>query len=183
LAGAGGGGFEGGEEAAELARGGGGGDRGRVLDEEQVGRGLRIADFGLRNGQKSSEPSRQRTVHVFNKADLLPDPGAFLAQIRERYPHSVLTSSIPQSAIHNPQWGGVEGLKAVLRTSAQALRPVAQIRVPVGDGRLLAELHRDGEVLSQSQSDGVVVVTARVEARLLGRLRRDGVEVVFGIQS
>jgi GTP-binding protein HflX len=60
---------------------------------------------------------------------------------------------------------------------------VAQIRVPVGDGRLLAELHRDGEVLSQSQSDGVVVVTARVEARLLGRLRRDGVEVVFGIQS
>jgi GTP-binding protein HflX len=139
----------------------------------------RNAEVGTRNGANE----RQRVVHVFNKADLLQDVDAFLGQVRERYPHAVLTSSVPRSAFRVPTLGGVEQLRAVLRTSAQALRPVAQIRVPVGDGRLLAELHRDGEVLSQSQSDGVVVVTARVEARLLGRLRRDGVEVVFGIQS
>jgi GTP-binding protein HflX len=65
----------------------------------------------------------------------------------------------------------------VLRTSAQALRPLARVRVPLGDGRLLAELHREGEVMSQHQEDGVVLVTARVEARLLGRLRREGVGV------
>ncbi|HEU5319874.1 MAG TPA: hypothetical protein VFX28_03680, partial [Methylomirabilota bacterium] len=70
--------------------------------------------------------------------------------------------------------------RAVLRTSAQALRPVAQICVPVTDGKLLAEIHRAGEVLAQAQHDGVVVLTARVEAKLLGRLRRDGVEVVLG---
>ena len=74
----------------------------------------------------------------------------------------------------------MEELRAVLRTSAQALRPVAQIRVPAGDGRLLAALHRDAEVMAVAQVDGVVEVTARVEAWLLGKLRRQGVEVVLG---
>src|SRR2546425_6980192 len=49
-----------------------------------------------------------------------------------------------------------EELRAVLRTSAQALRPLAQIRVPVGDGKLLAALHRDSEVMAEIQVDGVV---------------------------
>jgi len=114
------------------------------------------------------EEGRQRVVHVFNKADLLPDPAAFLAQVRERYPHAVLTTA---------SIGAVDELRTVLRASAQALRPVARIHVPVADGRLLAELHRDAEVLSQEQEDGVVIVHARVEARTLGRLRRDGVVV------
>jgi GTPase len=146
-----------------------------VVDEEL----LRIADFGLRIGKAEVE-ERKRVVYLFNKADLLPDPAAFLAQVRERYPHAVLTSTNPQSAIRNPQLGGVERLRGVLRTSAQALRPVAQIHVPVGDGRLLAALHRDAEVMAEAQVDGVVQVTARVEAWLLGKLRREGVAVVLG---
>jgi GTP-binding protein HflX len=116
-------------------------------------------------------------VYVFNKADLLAEPEAFMARVRERYPHAVLTSTHPASRIPHP---GVEDLRHALRTSAQALRPIAQIRVPVGDGKLLAGLHRDAEVMQQVQTDGVVVVTARIEARLLGKLRRDGVEVVLG---
>ena len=72
---------------------------------------------------------------------------------------------------------GVDALRSALRTSAQALRPIAQIRVPVGDGRLLASLHRDSEVMAEVQVDGVVEVTARVEAPLLGRLRRAGIAV------
>ena len=136
----------------------------------------------MRNGEAGVE-ERKRIVHVFNKADLLPDPEAFLAQVRERYPHAVLTSTIPQSAIRNPQWGGVEALRSALRTSAQALRPVAQIRVPVADGKLLATLHRDAQVLAEVQADGVVVVTARVEARLLGKLRQEGIEVLLGGDS
>jgi GTP-binding protein HflX len=167
-------------------------EQARIVEETIGGMRVRGAkyevDSGERNGNGNTGAALQRTVYVFNKADLLPDPDAFLTQVRERYPHAVLTSSVGSAAAepnlaHRTSHPGVEGLRSVLRTSAQALRPVAQIRVPVGDGRLLAELHRDGEVLSQSQSDGVVVVTARVEARLLGRLRRDGVEVVFGIQS
>ncbi|MGH7607454.1 MAG: hypothetical protein ACREME_08945, partial [Gemmatimonadales bacterium] len=70
--------------------------------------------------------------------------------------------------------------RRALRTSAQALRPVAEIRVPVSEGKLLAALHRESEVLAQRQTNGVVTVTARVEARLLGKLRREGVDVVLG---
>jgi 50S ribosomal subunit-associated GTPase HflX len=97
-----------------------------------------------------------------------------LAQVRERYPHAVLTSTVAA--------GGVAALRDALRNSAQALRPIAQIRVPVADGKLLARLHRDTEVLEQVQTDGVVVVKARIEARLLGKLRQDGVEVVLGVE-
>ena len=116
--------------------------------------------------------SPKRVIHVFNKADLLPDRDAFLALVRERYPHAVLTSTVRE--------GGVEDLRRTLKTSAQALRPIAEIRVPVTDGKLLATLHRDAEILHQEQTNGVVTLRARIEARLLGRLRQEGVEVVLG---
>ena len=114
----------------------------------------------------------KRVIHVFNKADVLPDREAFLGFVRERYPHAVLTSTV--------QEGGVEQLRRALRTSAQALRPIAEIRVPVADGKLLATLHRDAEILQQEQTNGVVTIRARIEARLLGRLRQQGIEVVLG---
>jgi GTPase len=135
---------------------------------------MRNVDRGTRNSRVG--PDRKRVIYVFNKADLLPDPEAFLAQVRERYPHAVLTSTVPRSAIHDPRLG-VEDLRRALRASAQALRPVAHIHVPVGDGKLLAALHRDSEVMQEAQVDGVVEVTARVEAWLLGKLRRQGIEV------
>jgi len=114
----------------------------------------------------------KRVIHVFNKADLLPDRDAFLGLVRERYPHAVLTSTV--------RGGSVEDLRRALRTSAQALRPIAEIRVPISDGKLLATLHRDAEILHQEQTNGVVTLRARIEARLLGRLRQEGVEVVLG---
>ena len=150
-----------------------------VVDREMrnAEREMRNAECGMRNSKVGVE-ERKRVVYVFNKADLLPDPEAFLAQVRERYPHSVLTSSIPHSTFCIPHsGGGVEGLRSALRTSAQALRPIAQIGVPVADGRLLAALHRDAEVMAEVQVDGVVQVTARVEARLLGKLRQEGIPV------
>jgi len=114
----------------------------------------------------------KRVIHVFNKADRLPDRDAFLALVREHYPHAVLTSTV--------RAGGVEDLRRALRTSAQALRPIAEIRVPVSNGKLLAAIHRDAEVMEQIQSNGMVTVTARIEARLLGKLRHEGVEVILG---
>lgn len=118
------------------------------------------------------ERGTRSSIYVFNKADLLPDPDAFLVSVRERFPHAVLTSTVRP--------GGADDLRDALRTSAQALRPIAEIRVPVSDGKLLASLHRDAEILHQEQTNGVVTITARIEARLLGKLRRDGVEVVLG---
>lgn len=123
-------------------------------------------------GGGSATFERKRVVYVFNKADLLPEPEAFMDRVRERYPHAVATC-----ARADPRGVGVEALRAVLRTSAQALRPVARIQVPMGNGKLLAGLHRDAEVMAEVQVDGVVQVTARVEARLLGKLRREGIDV------
>ncbi|HEX4601130.1 MAG TPA: GTPase HflX [Gemmatimonadales bacterium] len=134
-----------------------------------------------------SAPEGKRVIYIFNKADLVAEPQALLERVRERYPHAVLTSatersaagrgSAPRPAADDGEDVGVEQLRAVLRTSAQALRPLARIEVPVGDGKLLAGLHRDAEVMTEVQVDGVVQVTARVEARLLGQLRRAGIAV------
>ena len=146
------------------------------------GDAARSAERGVRSRVPGFDDDRKRLVHVFNKADLLPDPEAFLAQVRERFPHSVLTSTVPEdgadvphSAFRTPR--SIDGLRRILRNSAQALRPIARIRVPVSDGKLLAELHRETEVLVQRAEDGVMVITARVEAPLLGRLRREGIDV------
>ena len=130
---------------------------------------------GVRRSNGSAE--RKSTIYVFNKADLLPDPHAFLAMVREHYPHAILTSAAPHAA--RPTLG-VDDLRRALRTSAQALRPIAEIRVPVSDGKLLATLHREAEILEQVQTNGVVTLRARIEARVLGRLRQQGVEVVLG---
>jgi GTP-binding protein HflX len=128
--------------------------------------------------KETTSVSPKRVIHVFNKADLLPDPQAFLEMVRERYPHAILTAA---TTLHAPRTThGVEDLRRALRTSAQALRPIAEIRVPVSDGKLLATLHRDAEILHQEQTNGVVMLRARIEARLLGRLRQEGVEVVLG---
>jgi len=151
--------------------------------EEQVDvveQEMRNAELGTRNSNGSVE--RKRVIYVFNKADLLPDPAAFLTAVRDHYPHAVLTSTVPTSAFRVPT-SGVDDLRRALRTSAQALRPIAEIRVPVSDGRLLAALHRDAEILDQQQTNGVVILRARIEARLLGRLRHDGVEVVLGTSN
>jgi len=152
---------------------------GQVEVVETVLEEMGLYDGG--NGERGRvRPERKRVVYLFNKADLFRDPEAFLTQVRERYPHAVLTSSMPHSALRNPHAAGVEGLRGVLRASAQALRPVARIDVPLGDGRLLAALHREAEVIQEQQVDGKVQVTARVKASLLGKLRREGVEVVLG---
>ena len=145
--------------------------------------GTRNSELGMRN---------REVIPVFNKADLLPEPESFLKRVQERFPDAVLASSAPHSAFRIPRSlsvprsdlpvprSGVEDLRHALRDSVQSLRPLATVRVPVSDGKLLAALHRDAEVVEQVQEDGVMKVTVRVEAKLLGKLRRDGVEVVVG---
>lgn len=109
--------------------------------------------------------------HVFNKTDLLspPDLAALRARIDALLPGSVFVSSTSDA--------GVEPLRALLRESVRAHRPVAELRIPVTDGRLLADVHRSGEVLDQRHEDGEMIVRARMDATALGRLRRAGVVV------
>jgi GTP-binding protein HflX len=72
---------------------------------------------------------------------------------------------------------GLEPLREVLRDAVRSHRPVAELRIPVSDGKLLAEVHRSGEVLDQHHEGEEMVLRARIDATTLGRLRRAGAMV------
>ncbi|HEY0970487.1 MAG TPA: GTPase HflX [Gemmatimonadales bacterium] len=109
--------------------------------------------------------------YVFNKADRL-EPEV-LAAMRERM-GNLLPEAIFVSAVAE---GGLEPLRQSLTERIRELRPLAEVRVPIEDGRLLAEVHREAEVVGQRSENGVMIVTARVDAATAGRLRRSGAVV------
>ena len=77
--------------------------------------------------------------------------------------------------------GGVDVTKRV-----QAGEPVdlvvlasASIDQLIADGKLLAEIYRTGNVLSQRTDDGQIVLRARVDEQLAGRLARSGAIIAY----
>ena len=94
-------------------------------------------------------------ILVFNKMDLVADPAAFAARIREIHPGAVLASTM--------RTDGVEEVKAALRERARAGRPTLRVVVPAGDGARLAAVYRAGEVLSREVTPEGVVLTVRME--------------------
>jgi hypothetical protein len=48
---------------------------------------------------------------------------------------------------------------------------------------LLAEIHRGGEVVDQRTDGDQLIIRARVDDALAGRLRRAGAEVIGGIAT
>ena len=110
-------------------------------------------------------------LHVFNKIDAVEHDTLMALQerVHNLVPNSIFVSSVTED--------GLEPLRRALQTAVRQQRPVSTIRLPLSDGRLLAELHRNGEVLAQTTDDGAIVVTARVDDALAGRLRQAGAEV------
>jgi GTP-binding protein HflX len=104
-------------------------------------------------------------LHVFNKIDQL-EHGELIAledRVQRAIPNSVFVSAtLPD---------GLEPLRRALVTARRELRPTTVLRVPLGDGKLLAELHRSGEVISQEAEGSEWVITARLDQAMLGRLR------------
>ena len=109
--------------------------------------------------------------HVFNKIDLLspPDLGALRGRMDALLPGSVFVSTLMES--------GLEPLRAALRDAVRQHRPVAELRIPLSDGRLLAEIYRSGQVLDQRHDGDEMVLRARVDETAMSRLRRAGVTV------
>ncbi len=70
-----------------------------------------------------------------------------------------------------------EPLLRALVTRVRTMRPVSEVRIPASDGRLLAELHREGEVIDQRSEDSVLVLHVRATEALIGRLKRGGATV------
>jgi GTP-binding protein HflX len=121
-----------------------------------------LADLGLANQPK---------LYVMNKMDMLPEEQA--TAVRERVanisPNSLFVSAIEP--------GGLDVLRASLLDSLRRQRPVLEVRLPAANGRMLAEMHRDGEVLDQRTDEEVIVLRARLDDRTIGRLRQAGARI------
>jgi GTP-binding protein HflX len=108
---------------------------------------------------------------VFNKVDLLDE--TTLLALQERVtsdnPGAVFVSATAPS--------GLDPLRRALQAALRIRRPLAEIELSVSDGKLLAEIHREGEVLEQRTVGDRLVLRARIDERLAGRLRRAGAVV------
>jgi GTP-binding protein HflX len=109
--------------------------------------------------------------YVFSKIDVVPAAQLTALQVRigNLMPGSVFVSSIKQ--------GGLEPLRQTLLASARQGTKVAEIRFSSADGRLLAQIHRETDVLSQRTENGQLILTARMIESLAERLRRAGATV------
>jgi GTP-binding protein HflX len=114
---------------------------------------------------------------VFNKTDLLDEET--LVALQERIGRLV-KNAVFVSAM---QEGGLEPLRRALGRALRARRPLIEIRLAATDGKLLAEIHRTGEVIDQRTDGEELVIRARVDDVLAGRLKRAGAQVTAGIAT
>lgn len=101
---------------------------------------------------------------VFNKADRAPRAAERLV---ERHPGSV--------AISARTGAGVDVLLRTVGDRLRALADVVELVIPYGRGDLVAAVHREGEVVSESHEEGGIRIRARLDPA--GRARFGEVEV------
>jgi len=107
-------------------------------------------------------------LNVFNKIDRIASET--LLPLEER-----ITNLLPNSVFVSAETeSGLEPLRRALLTKTRAPRPVSEIRLGASEGRLLAEIHRLGEVMEQRTDGAELVLRARIDEALAGRLRRAG---------
>jgi GTP-binding protein HflX len=97
---------------------------------------------------------------AFNKADL--DPEGVKALVAQ-HPGSVAFSAVTGD--------GVEDLLRTLADRLRSLASVVELFVPFDRGDVLAALHREGEVLSESHADDGTHVRVRLDDAGAGRYR------------
>jgi GTPase len=113
-------------------------------------------------------------LYVFSKIDALA--AADLVALRERIGNLLPNNSVFVSSVAE---GGLEPLRRALLVTARKGTEIAEIRFPAEDGKMLAEIYRTGSVLSQRTDDGQIVLRARVDEQLAGRLERSGASIVY----
>ena len=120
------------------------------------------------------EVSGRETLLVFNKVDLIDHDALIALQSKMR---DAGTSAVFVSALTD---GGLEPLRRALSSVIRAKRPMTSISLSPAEGKLIAEIHRHGEVLDQRMEGDRLVIKARIDAALAGRLERAGAEVTNG---
>jgi GTP-binding protein HflX len=121
------------------------------------------------------ELHEQPVLLVFNKTDLLDEET--LLHLQERVlalvPNAIFVNTMSDDAL--------DPLRRALRHAVRARRPVAEVRISTGDGRMLAEIHAHGEVLDQRTEGDQLVVRARLPERLRGRLEQAGAKITSAV--
>lgn len=116
---------------------------------------------------------KRPSILVFNKIDLLD--GQDLLALRKRAAAPDAAGALFTSALTPPT---LEPLKSELRERIRARLRSVSVELPAGEGKALAMLHEEAEVLSRGQEGCTVTVVARASPALIGRLRaQDGVRV------
>jgi GTP-binding protein HflX len=117
--------------------------------------------------------SEAERILVFNKVDRLTHAEEEVLQERVR-----ALDPRPAVFVSAHQMESLEALRHTLRARIRSRLAHVVVRIPAGDGELLALLHREGEVLHRAEEDGALAVTVRVPRAVLGRLAsRPGVRI------
>jgi len=112
-------------------------------------------------------------LYAFSKMDAVPvaDEAALTERITNLVPNSVFVNSVME--------GGLDPLRRALLVAVREGTKIVEIRLPAEDGKLLADIYRNGSVLSQRTDDGQIVLSARVNEQLAGRITRLGASVAY----
>jgi len=113
-------------------------------------------------------------LYVFSKTDRIAE--IELLALRERIGNLLPNSAVFVSSVADR---GLEPLRRALLEAAKKGTEIAEIRLPAENGKLLAEIYRTGNVLSQRTDDGQIVLRARVDEQLAGRLARSGANIAY----
>ena len=113
-------------------------------------------------------------VYVFSKIDAVPD--AELRALRERIGNLLPNSSVFVSSVTE---GGLDPLRRALMVAARKGTALAELRVPIEDGKLLAQIYREADVIGQTTNDGETVVRARLPEGVAARLATAGVKITL----
>jgi GTP-binding protein HflX len=115
-------------------------------------------------------------LYVFSKTDLIPE--AESRALRERIGNLLPDSSVFVSSVTR---SGLEPLRNVLLGRARAGSRLAEITISAADGKLLAQIHSLGNVISQASIDSQLVVRARIDSVLADRLTRAGATIRYSL--
>jgi GTP-binding protein HflX len=109
-------------------------------------------------------------ILVFNKIDAVADASGFSRRVRELHPTAILTTTM--------RTDGLATLKSRMRELDRAGRMTVRVRVPLADGGRLAELYREGEVLSREEDSEAYELVVRLKPWQVERLRGAGLDLV-----
>jgi GTP-binding protein HflX len=109
-------------------------------------------------------------ILVFNKIDAVADASGFSRRLRELHPTAILTTTM--------RTDGLATLKSRMRELDRAGRMTVRVRVPLADGGRLAELYREGEVLSRREDSETYELVVRLKPWQVERLRGTGLDLV-----